>query len=95
MLETINPACWFAFFSSYIRDMTHVRPVHPDTLSYFMQASGFQRVRVEYRAPYPERDKLQPLQGADVLTATFNHNVTLLNSLMFTHLDYAAVGERM
>ena len=32
VLETINPACWFAFFESYIRDLTHVRPVHPDTL---------------------------------------------------------------
>jgi hypothetical protein len=32
VVETINPACWLAFFSSYIRDLTHVRPVHPDTL---------------------------------------------------------------
>lgn len=95
VLETINPACWFAFFSSYIRDLTHVRPIHPDTLSYFLQASGFQRVRVDYRAPYPERDKLQPLPGDDALVETFNRNVALLNSLMFTHLDYAAIGERM
>jgi O-antigen chain-terminating methyltransferase len=34
VLETINPACWFAFFESYIRDITHVRPIHPDTLKY-------------------------------------------------------------
>jgi hypothetical protein len=33
VLETINPACWYAFFSSYIRDITHVRPVHPETSS--------------------------------------------------------------
>ncbi len=33
VLETINPACWLAFFSSYIRDLTHVRPVHPETLA--------------------------------------------------------------
>ena len=44
VLETINPACWFAFFSSYIRDITHVRPLHPDTLQYFLRASGFQKV---------------------------------------------------
>jgi O-antigen chain-terminating methyltransferase len=94
VLETINPACWFAFFSSYIRDLTHVRPIHPDTLAYFLQASGFQRVRVDYRAPYPERDKLQPLPGDDALVETFNRNVALLNALMFTHLDYAAIGER-
>ncbi len=44
VLETINPACWFAFFSSYIRDITHVRPLHPDTLQYLLRASGFQNV---------------------------------------------------
>ena len=43
-LETINPACWLAFFSSYIRDFTHVRPVHPETLQYLLRASGFERV---------------------------------------------------
>src|SRR5262249_34283822 len=36
VLETINPACWLAFFSSYIRDLTHVRPVHPDTPPYLL-----------------------------------------------------------
>ena len=40
VLETINPACWFAFFSSYIRDLTHVQPLHPDTLTYLLTASG-------------------------------------------------------
>src|SRR5947207_8483264 len=41
VLETINPACWLAFFSSYLRDFTHVWPVHPDTLQYLVEAHGF------------------------------------------------------
>ena len=44
VLETINPACWAAFFHSYIRDLTHVRPIHPETLKYVLQATGFQNV---------------------------------------------------
>ena len=44
ILETINAASWSAFFSSYIRDITHIRPLHPDTLRYFVTASGFQHV---------------------------------------------------
>ena len=32
VLETLNPACWVAFFESYIRDITHVWPLHPETL---------------------------------------------------------------
>ena len=49
VLETINPACWFAFFESYIRDITHVRPLHPDTLEYLLLATGFQRLDIRYR----------------------------------------------
>ncbi len=101
VLETINPTCWFAFFSSYIRDLTHVRPIHPETLEYLLTASGFSRARIDYRAPYPEADKLQPLAPsrgdtpvvADFV-ATFNSNVQRLNGLLFTYLDYAAIGER-
>ena len=99
VLETINPACWFAFFESYIRDLTHVRPVHPDTLKYLLIATGFQHVEIRYRAPYPESDKLQslaaqPPAGFENLVATLNENVEKINRLLFTYLDYAAIGKR-
>jgi SAM-dependent methyltransferase len=101
VLETINPACWFAFFESYVRDLTHVRPVHPDTLKYLLIATGFQHVDIRYRAPYPEADKLQALTlgGAaptplDDMIETLNANVEKINRLLFTYLDYAAIGRR-
>jgi O-antigen chain-terminating methyltransferase len=101
VLETINPACWFAFFESYIRDLTHVRPVHPDTLKYLLVATGFQHVEIRYRAPYPESDKLQmlaagsgPQAALTDLVETLNANVEKINRLLFTYLDYAAIGRR-
>jgi len=108
VIETINPACWLAFFSSYIRDFTHVRPIHPDTLQYLLQANGFTRVSIEYSAPVPEQVKMKsvelPSPGAspsDPVDATLAHiahivnvNAAVLNHLLFTHLDYAAVGYR-
>jgi len=102
VLETINPACWFAFFESYIRDLTHVRPIHPDTLKYLLTASGFQRVEIRFRAPYPDAQKLQPIAlagdasaDAQAAAATLNANAERLNRLLFTHLDYAAVATRL
>jgi O-antigen chain-terminating methyltransferase len=99
VLETINAACWYAFFSSYIRDVTHVRPLHPDTLRYLVNASGFQKVAVRFSAPYPEETKLQKVPAdpgrPDGVQAVFNENVTKLNDLLFTYLDYAAIGERL
>ena len=97
VIETINPACWFAFFESYIRDITHVRPIHPDTLQYLLVASGFQRVEITYSAPYPDSDKLQPIPATPSLGEsinTLNANVERLNNLLFTWLDYAAIGRR-
>jgi 2-polyprenyl-3-methyl-5-hydroxy-6-metoxy-1,4-benzoquinol methylase len=97
VLETINPACWFAFFSSYIRDITHERPLHPDTLKFLLVASGFQQVDIRYSSPYPEHEKLQAV-GAGAIAAdaaeTLNANVEKINSLLFTYLDYAAIGRK-
>jgi SAM-dependent methyltransferase len=103
-LETINPACWYAFFASYIRDITHVHPIHPDTLRYLLIASGFQRVEVRYREPYPDRHKLQAVPARALATIApvlgeagdiFNENVSKVNALLFTYLDYTAVGEKL
>ena len=106
VLETINPACWVAFFESYIRDLTHVRPIHPETLQYMLHASGFSAVALVYRAPIAEEARLQRVTPrpehfgeatADPLTelvSAFNRNMDRLNGRMFTFQDYAAVARR-
>jgi SAM-dependent methyltransferase len=97
VLETLNPACWTAFFDSFIRDITHVWPLHPDTLRYLVLASGFPSARIEYRSPVAPQDRLQPVAaaaGPADLAETFNANVEKLNARMFTFLDYAIVGSR-
>jgi O-antigen chain-terminating methyltransferase len=103
VLETINVACWPAFFGSYLRDFTHVRPVHPDTLQYLLRASGFERVEIRFSAPVPDHMKMRTVDlppgiAADPALTTLAHavnaNAVILNNLMFTHLDYAAVGYR-
>ena len=99
LLETLNPACWVAFFDSYIRDITHVWPLHPDTLQYLVLASGFASADIEWRSPVQDQQKLQPLPPAadppiQALVDTFNDNVEKLNARMFTYLDYAVVAEK-
>src|SRR4029450_13761179 len=90
VLETINPACWFAFFESYIRDITHVRAIHPDTIKYLLVATGLHQVDTPYRAPYPEHEKLQavlPNASLGDSVETLNANVEKINRLLFTWLD--------
>jgi SAM-dependent methyltransferase len=102
VLETINPACWVAFFESYIRDLTHVRPLHPETMQYMLQASGFSPVEVRYSSPVAEDGRLARLPSPPAsespalhgLVDTFNANVDRLNARMFGYQDYAVIGYR-
>ena len=106
VLETINVACWYAFFASYIRDITHARPLHPDTLSYLVTASGFAEASVQFRVPVPEPDRLQrppeiawrptgeDKEAIATLTKTVADNAQRLNELLFTSLDYAVIARR-
>ena len=102
VLETLNPACWVAFFDSYIRDITHVWPLHPETLKYLVLASGFTTARdrvplagrrrriASSRLPSHARRRRRPRRSREA----FNANVEKLNARMFTYLDYAVVGDK-
>ena len=106
ILETINPSCWVAFFESFIRDLTHVKPIHPETLQYLLQASGFSSVEIVYRAPTAPEGRLQKVSprpehfgdaatdSLSELVSSFNRNVDRLNDRMFSYQDFAAIGHR-
>lgn len=106
VLETINPASWTAFFSAFVRDVTHRHPLHPDTLSYLLRASGFVDVTIDYRAPVPDAAKLQRATVDPALAATpdgaalcrlaetLNQHADRLNRLIFAEQDYAAIARR-
>ena len=109
-LETINVASWSAFFRSYVRDITHVRPVHPETLQFLVSTAGFRNAQIVYRSPYPEEERLRQVKGlpaaassdgggdpaADLarVATVLNRNVETLNRLLFAEQDYAVVAER-
>jgi SAM-dependent methyltransferase len=108
VLETINPACWVAFFESYIRDLSHVRPIHAETLQYLLHASGFSHVQIVYRSPIAEDGRLQQVTARPThfeeepskdplteLVTAFNRNVERLNARLFTYQDYAAIARRL
>lgn len=106
ILETINPTCWVAFFESFVRDLSHVKPIHPDTLQYLLQASGFSKVEIAFRAPIAPEGRLRKVTprpehygdtAPDPLTelvSSFNSNVDRLNERMFSYQDFAAIATK-
>lgn len=105
VLETINPACWSAFFDTYIRDLTHQRPLHPETLQYLVQASGFTHVDVQFRQPMRADDRLARVApaapeaaSADAslrhVIAAVNDHADKLNVRLFSSFDYVVIARR-
>jgi 2-polyprenyl-3-methyl-5-hydroxy-6-metoxy-1,4-benzoquinol methylase len=108
LLETINPACWMAFFDTYLRDLTHRQPLHPDTLKHLVQACGFTNVDVQFRAPVAEADRLDkvspppgwqtgaadPARQLSELAEAINAHADKLNRLLFSSMDYVIVARR-
>jgi 2-polyprenyl-3-methyl-5-hydroxy-6-metoxy-1,4-benzoquinol methylase len=107
LLETINPACWMAFFETYLRDLTHRQPLHPETLKHLVQTSGFTNVDVQFRAPVSEVDRLDRVNLPAAASATpevagpledlaagINAHADKLNRLLFSSMDYVVVARR-
>ena len=97
VLETVNVASALAYFDVFIRDLTHVRPLHPETLRFMAAAAGFSEARIELRSPVPDDVRLHLLPGGGMpppVVKVMNENVERLNALLFAPLDYALVARR-
>ena len=97
VLETVNPASALAFLDVFIRDLTHERPLHPETLRFLAAAAGFSDVRIEMRTPVPADVRLHLVPGGGLpppVMKALNENVERLNALLFAPLDYALVARR-
>jgi O-antigen chain-terminating methyltransferase len=97
VLETVNPSSAAGFFDVYIRDLTHERPLHPDTLRFLAAAHGFTDVRIELRSPVDAASRLRPIPpgglpgpAADAL----NENIARLNDVLFAPREYALIARR-
>lgn len=97
LLETVNPRSVFALVEVFNRDLTHERPLHPETLRFLAAAQGFADVRIELRAPVEATQLLRPVpeEGLPARAAdALNENVRRLNDLLFGPQEYALLARR-
>ncbi len=91
ILETINPASVFSLVEIYFLDLSHKNPVHPQTLQFLLESSGFKEVKIEYSVPLQE-ESLQLMPGNSDRDLIINANLDKLNRLLYAPSNYAAVA---
>jgi O-antigen chain-terminating methyltransferase len=97
LLETVNPRSLVGLLEVYNRDLTHERPLHPDTLAYLAAAAGFGEVRVQFTSPVDPLAQLQPVPAEGLpepAAATLNENVARLNALIYGPQEYVLLAWR-
>ena len=92
VLETVNTRSVVALVESFYRDLSHQKPLHPETLDFLLRSCGFRDVSIEYRSPVSERAKLLSVPSEDPNARTLNENFRKLNAFLFGDQDYAAIG---
>lgn len=98
--ETVNPLSFTSFANFYI-DLTHVRPVHPETLKYLFDVAGFRQIEAQFSAPVSDENRLKHLPSEIVddnkeklFIESYNNNISMLNGILYGAQDYAVVGKK-
>lgn len=85
VMETINPKSFYALSNAFYMDLSHVRPVHPDTLEFVAQAAGYHSVKSVLLSPHPSMHRPLPDDAT-------GHAVRELIGAVFGHQDYALIA---
>jgi 2-polyprenyl-3-methyl-5-hydroxy-6-metoxy-1,4-benzoquinol methylase len=100
IVETVNPLSFFSFANFYI-DMSHKRPLHPETMRFLMNVAGFREVETHFLAHVPDELRLKEIkidsgtEERDIkVLNTHNHNIEILNNVLFGAQDYAIIGRK-
>jgi len=100
VIETVNPLSFVSFVNFYI-DMTHKRPVHPETLQYILSAAGFLECEKKFFSPVLDESRLKKIVNKSTVDEAtqksidvYNHNIEMLNTLLFGPQDYAVIAKR-
>jgi len=99
VVETPNPQCLLIFASFFYADLSHVQPIHPETMRFLLLSAGFRDVEIKMMNPVPKNQRLSRIvtQGKgpqEPWLAELNSNLEKLNSVLFSHMDYAAVARK-
>lgn len=104
VIESPNPFSLYTVASYVLDGSERIHPLHPETLKLLCVTYGFRDPTVMFLNPLPPEDNLQELELSGAVNIldpaqhqlfdAVNRNFRKLNSLIFSHGDYAVVCHR-
>jgi O-antigen chain-terminating methyltransferase len=99
--ETVNPLNLMVAASSFYMDLSHTRPIHPETIKFLLKSTGFEEIEFEFLSPVPEAEKLRRFEIKEGMDEDeknryelMNRNIDMLNGILFGYQDYAVIAKK-
>lgn len=95
VIETPNPTSLAIYTHAFYVDPSHVKPVHPLTMEYYMQKAGFRDIKIVYT-----RSSRLPIQIPELKSENrddveaFNNVMKEVSELLFGSQDYAIIATK-
>ena len=88
--ETINPQSMIVFTEAYFMDLSHKRMLHPYTVQFLLESSGFSEASIRYM------NKVEDLRipESDQLSEEINKAFNKLSDVVYGYRDYAIIGRK-
>ncbi len=99
LIETVNPLSLVSFANFYL-DMSHKKPIHPETLKFLMASVNFREIETRFFSPIPDELRLRKIniEGVEERDRhpmeVYNHNIDMLNNILYGAQDYMVIGKK-
>ncbi len=92
IIETPNPTSLSIYTNAFYIDPSHIKPVHPLTLQYFLEKAGFTDVEIIYTEQSRPPHRIPELKISGGESEEFNKAMKKVSDMIFGSQDYAAVA---
>jgi len=99
VFETPNPLSIVVSATNFNLDLSHVKPLHPETVKFLLESNGFTDVHIHYLSPFPDDMKFKFIKDSFFSSKKktvdqLNKNFQKLNDLLYGYQDYAVIGKK-
>jgi O-antigen chain-terminating methyltransferase len=95
ILETPNPTSLSIYTNAFYIDPSHIKPVHPLTMQYYLEKAGFKDIEIIFTENSKPPFEIPALKCESVEnTAEFNAAMKKVSDMIFGSQDYAIVAKK-
>ena len=92
-METPNPTCLAIYSHAFYIDPSHNKPVHPLTIKYILEKSGFKNIEIIYTDTSKLPVSIPEISGIEEADK-FNEVMHMISELLFGSQDYAVIAKK-